>query len=149
MAERNASHRNDSDSDDLAVRTDNQGADDENAPDPVEGMLDNAPPSVRREVSRFMAVSGQIGNPLLAKFNADHIHKALDYGERENQRDHQQAHSARWFLLAIFLFAVVAVVGVLVFLVWQGERELAGQILAGLAIFGGGFGGGYGLGRRR
>ena len=141
--------RNDSDSDDLVVRADDQGADAEDAPDLAEGILDAAPPNVRREVSRFMAVSGQIGNPLLSKFNADHIHKALDYGEKESQRDHQQAHSARWFLLATFLSALVAVVGVLVFLVWQNERELAGQILAGLAIFGGGFGGGYGLGRRR
>lgn len=148
QGEGDESQRDGSDSEDVVVRADSDGQD-ADSPDPIGGLLKDAPTGWQRATSGFLSISRRTGNPLLEKFNADHIHKVLDYREAGNQRDHQQAHSARWFILAIFLFALVAVVGMLVFLVWQDERELAGQILAGLAIFGGGFGGGYGLGRRR
>ena len=135
--------------DDVVLRMGNADEEAEGAPGSVTGALRDVPPGVQKEISGFMAISQQIGSPFLAEFNADHIHKSLDYMDAENLRGHKQAHSTRKFALAFFLAALVAVVGVLVFLVWQDERELAGQVLAGLAVFGGGFGGGYGLGRRR
>ena len=149
MREDKESQPDAADTEDIVFRMDNPGEEAENAPGSVTEALRDVPPSVQKEISGFMAISQQIGNPLLAKFNADHIHKSLDYMDAENLRGHKQAHSTRKFALAFFIAVLVAVVGVLVFLVWQDERELAGQILAGLAIFGGGFGGGYGLGRRR
>lgn len=149
MREDKESQPDAADTEDIVFRMDNPGEEAENAPGSVTEALRDVPPSVQKEISGFMAISQQIGNPLLAKFNADHIHKSLDYMDAENLRGHKQAHSTRKFALAFFMAALVAVVGVLVFLVWQDERELAGQILAGFAVFGGGFGGGYGLGRRR
>ena len=104
---------------------------------------------MQREFSQFMAISGQVGNPVLAKVNAEHIHKVLDYREAGNQRNHQQANSTHKFAFAYFFVALVAVVGVLLFLTSQGESELALRVFGWIAVFGGGFGGGYGLGRRR
>lgn len=140
MLEDNKPQTDDRGADDVVVQTDGGEEESENASDPTAGMLKDAPSYVQRAFS--MAISRQVGNPLLEKFNAEHIHKVLDYRDAGNQRNYK-------FALAFFLAALVAVVGVLVFLVWQDERELAGQILAGFAVFGGGFGGGYGLGRRR
>ncbi len=141
MLEDNKTQTDDQGADDIVVQTADGGEEEsDNASDPTAEMLKDAPSHVQRAFS--MAISRQVGNPLLEKFNAEHIHKVLDYRDAGNQRNHK-------FALAFFLAALVAVVGVLVFLVWQDERELAGQVLAGLAIFGGGFGGGYGLGRRR
>ncbi len=149
MPEDNEPQPSASGSDDVALRANSGGAESENASDPITGALKDAPLRIQQEFSQFLAIAGQTSNPVREKFNAEHIHKVLDYREAGNQRDHQQAYSTRRFALAFFFIALVAVVGVLVFLVWQGERELAGQILAGLAIFGGGFGSGYGLGKRR
>lgn len=53
----------------------------------------------------------------LAKFNADHIHKALDYREARSQRQDRQAHAARrtWLIVAVTgILAVLVVLFVLV-----------------------------------
>lgn len=149
MLEDNKSQTDDRGADDLVIQTDGDEDESENASDPIAGMLKDAPSHMQREFSQFMAISGQVGNPVLAKVNAEHIHKVLDYREAGNQRNHQQANSTHKFAFAYFFAALVAVVGVLLFLTFQGENDLASEFLAGIIGLLGGGGLGYGLGRRR
>lgn len=132
----------------------NQSGGTDDSPDPLDEVLEGAPASVKRNVRGFFAmrstaISSRLSNPLLEKIDETHLHKILDYGEAESQREAQQTYSGRKFAFAFFFVALVAVVGVLLFLVSQGERDLAAQILGGLALFGAGFVGGLGVGGRR
>lgn len=149
MLEDDKPQTDDRGADDLVVQTDGGEDESENSSDPIAGILKDAPPRMQREFSQIMAISGQVGNPVLAKVNAEHIHKVLDYREAGNQRNHQQTHSTRKFAFAYFFAALVAVVGVLLFLTFQGENDLASEFLAGIIGLLGGGGLGYGLGRRR
>ena len=125
------------------------GDSDEETGTPFDEMLRGAPPELRHQVGMMMAVSGGIQqHPFLSKLDADHIHKIMDYSEAESVREDRQAHSNRKWVFAAFAATLVTGCAVLIFMVLQDQTSLLGQILAGLAIFSGGFGGGFGVGRR-
>ena len=141
------------DADQQGVALSDEGDSEVGSADALSEALEGTPPHIQRQVRRVismqsMAVSAHSQNPLLEKFNEEHLHKVIDYREAESQRNDRQAHSVRQFAFAFFIVALAATVGVLLFLVWQDEQDLAAQILAGLALFGSGFLGGLGLGRR-
>lgn len=79
-------------------------------------------------------------NPLLEKFNEEHIHKILEYSEAESRRNDQQTYSGRKFTFAFFLSGLIAIIGILLFLVWRYERDLAVQVFIAVGAFGGGYG---------
>ncbi len=124
-----------------------EGAEDTTGP--FDEILSDAPPEVRRQVAMMMSVAGgPLQNPFLSKLDAEHIHKMMDHSEAESVREDRQAYSNRKWAFAALATLLVAVLAILFFLVWQEETSLLGQILAGSAIFAGGFGGGFGVGRR-
>ena len=150
MLEDNKPQTDDQGADDIVVQTADGGEEEsDNASDPTAEMLKDAPPRMPREFSQFMAISGQVGNPVLAKVNAEHIHKVLDYREAGNQRQDRQTHSARRTVLVAAMAGGLTTVVVFLVLVFQGESDLASEFLAGIIGMIGGGGLGYGLGRRR
>ena len=95
----------------------------------------------------MMGVSGMTQNPVLSKLNEDHIHKLLDNSESESVREDRQSRFDRVLAFVAFIVFLVFIVGILFFLVLQDEVGLLGQILGALVVFGGGFSGGFGVGK--
>ena len=116
---------------------------------PIDEMLEGAPPELRQQFKMMMmGFGGMMPNPVVSKFNEDHIHKILDNTEAESIREDRQTHYQRMATIALYISSLLAVIAILIFLVLQDQAGLLAQILGGIALFGGGFGSGFGFGKR-
>lgn len=110
-----------------------------------EGM----PPEMKRVVSMAMSQSSFPGgssrsHPLFDKFTEEHVHKYLDYIQRDDDFEHKLRGSNRFFHLSYTLIGV-AFFGFLIIYLLPKDKALLNDILKLLFTFAGGVGSGYGL----
>jgi len=89
-------------------------------------------------------MGGPSPNPLLEKFTDEHIHKYLDYIQRDDDHEFELRSSSRWFHsfylimgLASFLFLVIYLAPI--------DKALLSDIIKVIVAFAGGLGSGFGL----
>jgi len=116
-------------------------------PELVEKMIGDMPPAVRQSVRTAMlgfSASGPMPHPLLSKFNDEHIHKFLDYVQKDDENNFQIRSSNRWFSLIYTLLFLGLFVFLIVFLL-PTDKEILVDLLKLIVAFAGGVGGGFGL----
>lgn len=108
---------------------------------------EGTPKEIQRTVRMMMsASSGHVrsGHPLFEKFTDDHVHKYLDYIQKDDDNAFALQRSNRWFHLAYVLIGIGLFVFLMVYLVPK-DKAMFDQIFKMLVAFAGGFGGGYGV----
>jgi lipopolysaccharide export LptBFGC system permease protein LptF len=108
-------------------------------------------PKLLREIRMFLSMtqSSNVSDILSRKINSSHIDQLIRFIEKEDQRSYQFAVGNRRYGLTIFCIALVALIALILVFVFRNESELLKQILIGIALILGGFGGGYGYRHRR
>jgi hypothetical protein len=131
--------------------------DEKNKPEEIEPseLPTKVPEPVRAFFSSIFASRHPIFPPFMEKINEEHIARVLDYSEKEDERDFEDAKSQRRYRFATFLVIAILFIFLFVFLtvyLVDRDRELYKDIvklglgfLSGLAL-GGGVA--YNLGRR-
>lgn len=119
-------------------------------PAEVAEELASATPQVRQLFETFFAASytTKRHHPLFDKFTDQHVDKFLDVVQAEDIREHRLRATDRYF--RVFYF--VATVSVLLFLVWYllpVDKALLMDLIKILIAFVGGFGVGYGAGKKK
>ncbi len=115
--------------------------------DQQHNLLSDLPPEQREIVTRYISSitefhsRGPSANPLISKFNDEHVHKLLDQVERQESGAHELRKSNRLFQLLYFLVAVFILILAVGFL-QPRDPELLDTILKYLFAFAGGFGSG-------
>ncbi len=110
-------------------------------------LLEKLPPEQREVATQFMASFSEFHtrvpaiNPLINKFNDDHVHKLLDQVGHQETSAHELRKSNRLFHLAYFLVGVAILIVAVVYL-QPRDPELLDTILKYLFAFAGGFGSG-------
>lgn len=112
--------------------------------DAQDGLLESAPPEVKKFMMSMQRMSGPIPHPLADKINDKHIDKILDLAEKDDERVFQDTSQSRRYTLAYLALFVALFVFATVFLVGK-DTELYKEILKLLAIFAGGLGSGFGI----
>ena len=74
--------------------------------------------------------------------------KELDYADRQSQREHDAGKETRRWAVLVVIIAILAVVGIIVFLTIYKESGLLGYILSGIGGLIAGAFGGYGYANR-
>lgn len=108
------------------------------------------PKSVRQFIQSFSMTMGP-GFPALGimeKLKDEHITQFFDHVEAESKREAADRTSQRRYAFATLVFIVLAVFGFIVFIVNSEESDLLVPVLTYIATLVGGFGAGWGLGRR-
>lgn len=120
-------------------------ADEDNENAAFQQLVESAPPEVRGLLMAMTRtqVRGPIPHPLYDKFTPEHIDKFLDYSHQDGVNAYSFQSSNRWFYLAYAILLVVFLAFLIVFLA-PNHKDLLADILKILAIFGGGFGIGFG-----
>ena len=121
-------------------------ADEDNENAAFQQLVESAPPEVRGLLMAMTRtqVRGPIPHPLYDKFTPEHIDKFLDYSHQDDVNAYSFQSSNRWFYLAYAILLVVFLAFLIVFLA-PNHKDLLADILKILAIFGGGFGTGFGV----
>lgn len=95
-------------------------------------------------------------NRAVMRFNEEHVSALIALQSREQESDDRQSEresgerkEGRRLTFALALAAIIAVVGITVFLVIYGESGLLGYILSGIGGIVAGAFGGYGYANRR
>lgn len=108
---------------------------------------ENIPKEVQQTImamSSSQQMGGTRSHPLFDKFTDDHVHKYLDYIQKDDDNEFGIRRSNRWFYL---LYAILGI-GLFLFLVvylLPKDKIVFDQIIKMFVAFAGGFGGGYGL----
>lgn len=111
----------------------------------ISNPLDNFPTLAREEITRLIQVtSGSNPNPILDKFNEQHIDKFLDNAKLEDEHSYKFASSNRWFLLLYIIIGCILFVFLIVYLL-PNNKELLVDIFKVIIVFLGGLGSGYGI----
>jgi hypothetical protein len=85
-----------------------------------------------------------VGHPVLEKLTEDHIHKIIDYSQRDEERAYNLRSSNRWF----YLVFVILGLGTFLYLIktlLPANKDLLVDIIKMFIAFLGGLGSGYGL----
>ena len=123
-------------------------------------LLENLPPEIRADllrdageghmVMRHFSASmsmmlGNIVNPIASQINPQHITDIIGITGRELDHEYGDRKHSRlvWALLIVFTIAVLLTLSIVLTLANMGDILL--DIFKGIAIFTGGFGGGYGF----
>lgn len=122
----------------------------EELPGAVRKLMDEKPESI----SNFLAMGvGQMGNPLHQKMNEDHISTVLDLAVKHDEREYNLAigrlgivASNRWFRLAILVIVLVFIAALIIG--FKDDKDILIPLVTGILAFAGGFGSGWGVGRR-
>ena len=85
---------------------------------------------------------------IMEKLKDEHITQFFNHVEAESKRDSADRTSQRRYAFATLVFMVLAVFGFIVFIVNSEESDLLVPVLTYIATLVGGFGAGWGLGRR-
>jgi hypothetical protein len=130
----------------LSPANKHEGKPERSEPSDIPDFLEDAPPQMRRVMMGLMqaSVGGRLSHPVFEKFNEEHIHKYLDYIQRDDDNEFKLKTSSRWFSLAYVIFGLSVFVFLVVFLL-PNEKALLVDIFKILAAFLGGLGSGYGL----
>lgn len=118
----------------------------EDLPIPQE-FFDKLPEEVQvslRTAFSMQSFSGRLPSPLLEKLTPEHIDSLIEGSREEDARDYSLESSSRWFKLTYALFAVGLFVFLTIFF-GQKNESLYVDIIKMLALFGGGFGAGFGF----
>jgi len=113
-------------------------------------FLDDVPPEVRRDVKRAFQImmtssmGGPSHNPLLDKFKDEHIHKYLDYIQRDDDHLFELRSSSRWFHSFYILLGLGSFLFLVIYLA-PLDKVLLSDIIKILVSFAGGLGSGFGL----
>ncbi len=87
---------------------------------------------------------GQPQDPLLEKFESEHVHKFLDYLQRDDDNAFYLAKSNRWFHL-VYTILGLGFFLFLIFYLLPVDKSLLLDLIKIIVIFAGGFGSGFGL----
>jgi len=111
-------------------------------------ILEKLPSHIRESFQSMMVMSGQVPHPLISKLEPEHIHKIIDATEKDNQRDFQDKQSSRKSNLIWLLVICVFILAVFSLFIFSKNTDLVVPIGTALLGFAGGFGSGFGVGRR-
>ena len=107
--------------------------------------LENLPPQLKMVVeSSLVRGVSRPYSPITEKIDKEIISKVVDSLEKESEREFEDIKASRWFRLGYLILFVGVFIFITVFLV-DKDIEIYREILRILAIFGGGFGAGFGL----
>lgn len=116
----------------------------------VEEVID--PESMAPEFKKVMSVfqasimrGGMMPHPLVEKFTPEHISKFLDYSKEDDVREHAYKSSTRYFSAFYVLIFIGVFIFLTIFFLQTNNNVLYFDLLKGIGIFLGGFGGGYGF----
>jgi len=109
-------------------------------------LPDDMPKEVQQTIRMMMASSmgGPRQHPLFEKFTDDHIHKYLDYIQKDDDSEFSLRSSNRWFYL-LYTVLGLGFFSFLVIYLLPKDKALLDEILKLLVTFVGGLGSGYGL----
>ena len=115
----------------------------------LSSLPEDLPAEVRSQVVRMMmgtTVTRQQApkHPLFDKFTDDHVHKYLDYIQRDDDNAYDLRKSNRWFHLVYILIAVAFAIFLIVFLLPR-DKALLNDFFKLFVSFAGGAGTGYGF----
>lgn len=113
-----------------------------------EDVLEKLPLKDRNTIRRIFAsttmYSGSFPNPVLSKVTSEHISEVIKVSDKDSDREHEDRQRTRRYTFWIFLTSIIALLGIIVFAVIMGSKDIIVPIISGL----GGLGAGYGLGKR-
>ncbi|MCP4395663.1 MAG: hypothetical protein GY804_15555 [Alphaproteobacteria bacterium] len=114
-------------------------------------LLNELPESMPSEMKRVVQMamtqssfSGRKSHPLFDKFNEEHVHKYLDYIQRDDDFENQLRASNRWFYLIYTIAGLSFFIFLIIYLLAK-DKSLLNDILKFLFAFAGGVGSGYGI----
>ncbi|MBI5731134.1 MAG: hypothetical protein HY963_08355 [Ignavibacteriales bacterium] len=113
----------------------------------IEEVMKDVPPQVRKELLAIMRTSSSFGrssHPLFEKFDSEHIHKFLDYNQKDDDNEFKLKSSNRWFYL-LYTLCGLGFLSFLIIYLLPMDKPLLYEVLKIIAIFGGGLGSGFGL----
>lgn len=84
------------------------------------------------------------GHPLFEKFNEEHVHKFLDYTQKDDDNEFTYRSSNRLYHIGYAILGVALFIFLVVYLVPK-DKILFDQIFKMLVAFAGGLGSGYGI----
>ncbi len=130
-------------SSDSEIKTDNKAsAESELIPS---AMLEELPPEVRKIVSmQVSSVLGSRQNSIASKINESHIDKILDLTGKNDERSFSDNKESRKYHLIYTVVGAVVFIFLTIFLA-NNNAALYTEILKLMAVFAGGFGGGFGV----
>ena len=113
------------------------------------------PPEERGEIvtrlfssfTSFLSV-GPAPNPLLSKFNEDHISQFLDQMQRNDDRTHELHRTDRRLIASFISLIIIVFCGGVIYLLPR-DRDLLLLLIQFLVLVAGGIGAGYGIKSRR
>ena len=108
-------------------------------------VLDQLPPEARRTIvssfqSRSMQIVAPVADPLYQHITSEHVSEVIKLHENDSVRGHQTATSQRRYQFTYFAVGTAVVVGLLVFFIDSGNRDLITPLLTAVAGFAGGLG---------
>lgn len=130
----------------LSKAVDNDEKSEKNPMDCIE-FPEGTPPEIRRTVRMMMSASTdhvRSGHPLFEKFTDEHVHKYLDYIQKDDDNAFELQRSNRWFHLSYVVLGIGLFLFLMIYLVPK-DKALFDQIFKMLVAFAGGFGSGYGV----
>ena len=138
----------DVESNDLAI-SEKDKREDSTPAELIANLPDDMPAEVKRFISMSMMqstppMSGSRSHPLFDKFTEEHVHKYLDYIQRDDDNEFNLKSSNRWFYLAYTLLGITFF-GFLIIYLLPKDKVLLNEIFKLLVTFAGGVGSGYGL----
>jgi len=117
----------------------------------LSSLPDNMPAEMKKQVVSMMMGFNQttVGrggsrHPLFEKFSDEHVHKYLDYIQRDDDNAHELKSTNRWFHLAYVIICILFFSFLIVYLL-PIDKALLNDILKLLFTFAGGVGSGYGI----
>lgn len=115
----------------------------------IDEFIEEMPSHLRKSFMMQIARSSRPApHPLFEKFQSDHIHKFLDYIQRDDDNEYKLRSSNRWFHLSYTLIGIGLFIFLLIYLL-PSDRSLLADIFKVLLGVIGGFGGGYGYSKFR
>jgi len=112
-------------------------------------LPDSVPKEIQQRIRMMMSSSmGSVrsGHPLFDKFTDEHVHKYLDYIQKDDDNAFDIQRSNRWFHLTYVVIGICVFLFLMIYLIPQ-DKALFDQIFKMLVAFAGGFGSGYGVKR--
>jgi len=120
-----------------------------NNPIEFDNLPDDMPAEVKQMIVRMGMMQTSTGgsrppHPLFEKFTDDHIHKYLDYTQKDDDNEFSLRSSNRWFQLVYILIALGFFSFLIIYLL-PNNKALLTDIIKLFVSFAGGVGSGYGL----
>ena len=115
-----------------------------NFPDLPDDMPYEVQQTIRMAMMSSQQSSGGRHHPLFEKFTEEHVHKYLDYIQKDDDNDFSLRSSNRWVYL-LYTILGLSFFSFLVIYLLPKDKILLDQIIKLFVAFAGGLGSGYGL----